>query len=60
MIWVFDVISNNISTGHTHCPTQSHTHMLYFRLSLPCVPRFSEGVKSLVAAMCLIKAHQGL
>ena len=44
MIWVFDVISNHFSTGHTHCPTQSHIHMLYFRLSLPCVPKFSEGV----------------
>ena len=47
MIRVFDVISNRFSTGHTHCPTQSHAHMLYFRLSLPCVPRFSEGVADL-------------
>ena len=35
MIWVFDVIS----TGHTH--------MLYFRLLLPCMPRFWEGVADL-------------
>ena len=46
-IWVFDVTSNHFSTGPTHCPTQSHAHMLYFRLSLPCVPRFSEGVANL-------------
>ena len=43
MIWVFNVIFENFSTGHTYCPTQSHTHT-YFRLLLPCVPRFSEGV----------------
>jgi len=47
MIWVFDVIADHFSTGHTHCPTQSHAHMLYFRLLLPCVPRFSEGVADL-------------
>ena len=47
MIWVFDLISDHFSTGHTHCPTQSHAHMLYFRLSLPCVPRFSEDVADL-------------
>ena len=47
MIWVFDVISDHFSTGHTHFPTHSHAHMLYFRLSLPCVPRFSEGVADL-------------
>jgi len=47
MILVFDVISDHFSTGHTHCPTQSHAHMLYFCLSLPCVPRFSEGVADL-------------
>ena len=47
MIWVFDVISDHFSTGHTHCHTQSHAHLLYFRLSLPCVPRFSEGVADL-------------
>ena len=47
MIWVFDVISDHFSTDHTHCPTQSHTHMLYFRLSLPCMPRFSEDVADL-------------
>ena len=47
MIWVFDVISNHFSTGHTHCPTQSHAHILYFHLSLPCVPKFSEGVADL-------------
>ena len=47
MIWVFDVISDHFSTGHTHFPTQSHAHMLYFRLSLPSVPRFSEGVADL-------------
>ena len=46
MIWVFDVISDHFSTGHTHCPTQSHAH-IYFRLSLPCVPRFLEGVADL-------------
>ena len=40
MIWVPDVICDHFSTGHTHCTTQSHAHMLYFRLSLPCVPRF--------------------
>ena len=39
MIGVFDVISDHFSTGHTH--------MLYFRLSLLCVPRFSEGVADL-------------
>jgi len=43
MIWVSDVISDHFSTGHTHFPTQAHAHM-YFRLSQPCVPRFSEGV----------------
>ena len=37
MIWVFDVIFDHFSTGHTHCPTQSHAHMLYFRLSLPAM-----------------------
>ena len=47
MIWVSDVILDHFSTGHTHCPTQSHAHMLYFRLSLPCVPSFSEGVADL-------------
>ena len=47
MIWVFDVTSDHFSTGHTHFPAQSHAHMLYFRLSLPCVPRFSEGVTDL-------------
>ena len=47
MIWVFDVISDHFSTGHTHFPTHSHAHMLYFRLSLPCVPRFSKGVADL-------------
>ena len=26
MIWLFDVISNHFSTGHTHFPTQSHAH----------------------------------
>jgi len=30
MIWIFDVVSNHFSTGHTHFPTQSHAHMLYF------------------------------
>jgi len=47
MIWVFDLISDHFSTGHTHCPTQSHTHIFYFYLSLPYVPRFSEGVADL-------------
>jgi len=47
MIWVSDVITDLFLTGQTHCPTQSHAHMLYFRLSLPCVPRFSEGVADL-------------
>jgi len=47
MIWVFDLKSDHFSTGHTHCPTQSHAHMLYFRLSLPCGPRFSEDVADL-------------
>ena len=47
MIWVSDVISDHLSTGHTHCPTQNHAHMLYIRLPLPCVPKFSEGVADL-------------
>ena len=47
MIWVVDVISDHFSTGLTYCPTQSHAYMLYFRLSLPCVPRFSVGVAEL-------------
>jgi len=47
MIWVFDVTSDHFSTGLTHCPTQSHAHMFYLRLSLPCLPRFSEGVADL-------------
>jgi len=46
MIWLFDEISNHFSTGHTHCPTQSHAHT-YFHLSLPCMPRISEGVADL-------------
>jgi len=41
------MISNHFSTGHTHCPTQSHAHMFYFRLSLSRVPRISEGVADL-------------
>ena len=44
---IFDVISNHFSTGHTHCPTQSHTHMFYSQLSLSCMPRISEGVADL-------------
>ena len=44
MISVFDVISNHFSTGHTHCPTQSHPHMFYFHLLLSRVLRISEGV----------------
>jgi len=28
MIWVFDVISDHFSTGHTHFPTQSHAHII--------------------------------
>ena len=47
MIWVFDVISDHFSTDHTHCPTQSHVQTLYIRLSLPCVPRFSEDFADL-------------
>ena len=46
-VWFSDLISDHFSTGHTHCPTQSHAHILYFRLSLPCVPRFSEDVADL-------------
>ena len=46
MIWVPVVIRDHFSTGHTHCPTQSLAH-INFRLSLPCVPRFSEGVADL-------------
>ena len=37
MIWVFDVISDHFSIGHTHFPTQSHAHMLYFRLCHACL-----------------------
>jgi len=52
MVLVFDVNRDirallNGAGRHTHCPTQSHAHMLYFRLSLPYVPRFSEDVADL-------------
>ena len=43
----FDVISDHFSTSLAHCPTQSHAHMLYFHLSLPCVCRILEGVADL-------------
>ena len=35
-MWVFDEISDHFSTGHTHC------YMLYFHLSLPCMPTISK------------------
>jgi len=41
MMCVFDEISDHFSTGHTHC------YMLYFHLSLPCVPTISKGVSDL-------------
>jgi len=61
MVLVFDVNRDirallNGAGRHTHCPTQSHAHMLYFRLSLSWVPRFSEGVADLEKVRTCIKA----
>jgi len=41
MVWVVDEISDHFSTGHTHCC------MLYFHLSLSCVPTISKGAADL-------------